>query len=183
MLTFDFRDFERAAARMGAMADQIPFALAQSMNDASKAARREIIDTTWADHVQVRNKRFMGVALRQKFANKRNLRVEIFDNLGRASLALHEEGGSKTSKQGNLAIPSSRIGGKRTGWGVPKGMRPKVLPNSFRKGDAIYQRTGSYKKATKSSPARDGRGLKLMYVLRPSAPSSRRCRSTPTSTA
>ena len=59
--------------------------------------------------------------------------------------------------------------------GIPKGIRPKALPRSFAKpgksGDMlIFQRTGSYKKAGKRSPAKDNRHLKLAYVLKGSTP-------------
>lgn len=173
MLTFDFRDFERAAKRLDAVADQIPFALARAMNDALAVARTEIIEQTWPKHVSVRNKSFIGAALRREYAKKGTLRVAIVESgpaAGRGSLSLHADGGTKRARTNNLAIPSAKLASRRTGKGVPKGMRPAVLPNSFKKGDVIYQRTGKYTKAGKRSAAKDTRGLKLMYTLKPSAP-------------
>lgn len=161
-LSFDFGDFERVAARMMAAADQIPFALAGSLNEASNLARRELIEQTWPSHMQVRNARFMAAALTTKGtrATKKNLRVEIYDRLGRGSLALHEQGGVKRPRGASLAIPSKSLQGSRNSKGIPAGLRPKALPQSFRKGDAIYQRTGGKGKS---------RGLKLMYTLKPGA--------------
>ena len=55
-------------------------------------------------------------------------------------------------------------------------MRPRALPNSFVRGNAIYQRTGAYQKAGTRGAKRagaengkgyDGRGLKLVYALTP----------------
>ena len=175
-VTFDFRDFERTAKAMQATVDQIPFALARSMNDALAASREQIVERTWPSRMTVRNSRFMGVAMRREFASKRRLSVSLFDTLGRGNLTLHEDGGSRRPRGASIAVPSSTLLAKRSGKGVPKGLRPGALPNAFRKGDVLYQRTGKYQKAgkvkrdgTRRAPV-DGRGLKLMYVLAPSAP-------------
>lgn len=169
MLTFDLSDFEAAAARWAQAADQVPFAAAQAMNDASKVAREELINSTWPQHVKVRSAGFMKSSLQREFASKRSLRISIFDQLDRGNLLLHGEGGIRRPVRSTLAIPEAKLGAKRTSRGIPKGLRPKALPNSFRKGDVIYQRTGSYHKGTKRRAGYDGRGLKLMYTLRPSA--------------
>lgn len=160
-LRFDLSDFERAARNMGAFVDQVPFALARALNDAAEQTRREMIETTWPSHVTVRNTRFLNAALTTKGerATKKSLRVAIYDKLGRASLPLHVKGGVKQPKRQSLALPSREIAARRSGKGVPKGLRPKNLPNSFVKGDAIYQRVGKGKQAK----------LKLAYVLKPSA--------------
>ncbi len=159
-LRFDFRDFQRAAANLGAFADQIPFALSKTLNEAAAVTRKELIGDTWPKHVQVRNRAFLGAALRREFATKKSLRIAIAETgpaAGKGNLALHSEGGARRARRANLAIPSDKLKSRRTGKGVPKGMRPSVLPNSFRKGDVIYQRVGPKK-----------RNLKLVYVLRPS---------------
>ncbi len=54
-LTFDMRDFKRYARRMDALANQIPFALAQALNASAEIARKRLIEDTWPDHVQARN--------------------------------------------------------------------------------------------------------------------------------
>lgn len=169
-LKFDFSDFERVAKRLDAFADQIPFALAKSLNDAADIARRQIIDDTWPHHVSVRNSGFMNAALTTKGtrATKRKLSVVLYDRLGRAGLQLHAVGGTKRPRGRNLALPSAKVAARRTGKGVPKNLRPLALPNSFKQGDIIYQRVGKYQKAGKRSAAKDTRGLKLMYTLKPS---------------
>jgi hypothetical protein len=50
----------------------------------------------------------------------------------------------------NLAVPASSV--PRTSRGVPAAMRPKAMPNAFRKGDVLFER--------------DRRRLRLMYVLK-----------------
>ena len=167
MIRFDLRDFQRVAKSLNAYADQIPFALAQAMNDAAELARKEIVERTWPTHMDVRNARFMSAALTTKGerATKRRLRVAVYDKLGRGNLVLHEHGGSKRPRGTSIAVPSKVLQDRRTGRGVPKGLRPKTVPNSFKApgkfgADVIYQRTGS-----KSKPS-----LKFMYSLRPSVP-------------
>ena len=156
MLTFDMRDFERAARNFSATLDQVPFALAQAMNAGVEAARDEIVNRTWPESVRVRNPNFLNAALttRGNRATKRNLRVAIEDRLGRASLPLHAEGGLKTPRGQAIAVPSAALAGKRRSSGVPKGLRPRNLPNSFRKGDVLYQRVGP-----------KGRTIRPMYAL------------------
>ena len=109
----------------------------------------------------MRNPNFLKAALttRGKRATKRNLRVELYDQLGRASLTKHETGGTKSPKGAALAVPTAAVRSRRGSKGVPRGLRPKNLPNSFRMGDAVYQRTGKGK----------NKKLRLMYVLKPSA--------------
>lgn len=151
----DLGAFRQRAREIEGALDQVPFALANALNDAAKAARAHEIDTVWPQHVEVRNKSFLRAALLTEFATKRDLRVTVYDRLGRARLSQHDAGGTKKAK-GKLAIPDRKV--RRTSKGVSAKQRPSTLPNSFRKGDVIYQRTG-----------RKGRSLKLMYTLKASA--------------
>lgn len=167
MLTFDTRDFARQARRMDALANQIPFALAQALNASAEVARKRLIEDTWPEHVEARNRSFLRAALTTKGerATKRRLRVVVYDRLGRGSLALHDRGGTKNPRGKAIAVPSADLQARRTGKGVPKGLRPRNLPatgpsGTFVRGDVLYQRVGTGK----------SRGLKLMYVLRPTVP-------------
>ncbi|MES2694179.1 MAG: hypothetical protein V4773_11955 [Verrucomicrobiota bacterium] len=155
-LTFDFSELEKKARRIGASADQVPYALARSLNDAAEVTRSYLISSTWPSSVVVRNQSFLKAALTTKGARatKENQSVEIYDRLNRASLDEHAEGGVKTPRGDNLAIGGRNV--RRGARGVVASQRPKVLKNAFRKGDVIYQRVGKNK-------------LKLMYVLKPSA--------------
>lgn len=181
MLTFDFRDFERAAADLDAAADQIPFALANAMTSAAFRTKEALVEETWPKAVTVRNPRFLAASLRVKKAVKKDLSVAVYDGLGHASLVALGQGGTKTAR-GNLAIPdSTNLGARRTSKGVPKGLRPRSAPNTFKApgkkgGEVIYQRVGAYKKGskvrkdgTRRRAAVDGRGLRLLYVLKPTA--------------
>jgi hypothetical protein len=122
---FDQAVFERKAKQLQGALDQVPFALSQALNAAVKNARQVLVLNTWPSHVTQRNASFIGRALRTEFSTKRNLRVEIYDDLGRASLSLHADGGVKRAKK-RLAIPP---GGTvtRTGRGVRKNQTPRSI--------------------------------------------------------
>jgi hypothetical protein len=162
MLTIDFSAFERKAREFDAAIDQVPYALSLAMNEAVKNTRELLIRDTWPRHIEQRNANFIRAALKiTQYASKRNLRVVIGENPqvgGRGSIALHAKGGTRTAKAGRIAVPSQDLKARRGAHGVPKGMRPTNAPNTFKKGDILYQRTG-----------RKGRNLKLLYTLKPSA--------------
>ena len=173
--TFDFRDVDRAIRRLEGFERQVPFALAKAMNATVEIARKNDLPQAWSQHITARNPNFLKAALSttRARANKRNLRVELYDRLGRGNLALHDAGGARSPRGGAIAVPSkANLQPKRGSHGVPKGLRPRNVPNSFVKqskyGPVLFQRVGTYKKATKNSPAQDNRHLKAMYGLAPS---------------
>lgn len=174
MLSLDLSEFERKARTIGGALDQVPFALAGALNDALFKARDHLINQTWPNSVTVRNPSFIRAALQVEKATKANLSGAIVDRLGRASLKLHAKGGTKQAR-GRLAIPSTQVKGQRGAKGVPKRLRPAQLPNTFRKGDAIFQRVGWQPKGNKLSRRRAGtaapdkRRVQLMYTLKRAA--------------
>jgi hypothetical protein len=159
---FDAFDIETQARALGTARDQIPFTLALALNDAAKTTKQHLVAETWPQHVTQRNTAFIKRALQIDYATKRELRVEIYDDLHRANLLLHLLGGTATPHQGRFAIPSSTAVAK-TAHGVRSSQKPRAIANSFvanlrGRGDAVWKRTG-----------RKGRNLKLMYVLKPSS--------------
>ena len=66
MITFDMRDFGRAGRRMGALANQVPFAAAVALDASAEIGRRTLIEDTWPGHVEARDKNFMKAALTTK---------------------------------------------------------------------------------------------------------------------
>ena len=189
-LSFDFSDLRRASRGLGALDNQLPFALANAINASAEIGRRTLIEDTWPGHVEARDSNFLKAALTTKGerATKRRLRVVVYDRLGRAHLRAHEVGGTKTPRGSALAVPVEALAAKRTGKGMPQRLKPRALPNSFvtdgrranahLKQGAVYQREGAYRaKGTKITrtgkkrkEAADFRTVKLMYVLRPSVP-------------
>jgi hypothetical protein len=127
-LSFDMRDFERKAAEIGAAVDQVPFALANAMTTAAFKTRDVLINETWPGHVEQRNRAFIRRALRIEKARKRDLRVEIYDDLGRANLQLHAKGGQRVSHSGRrLAIPPTGTAQRKAGGAIKAGALPKAL--------------------------------------------------------
>jgi hypothetical protein len=174
VLSLDLSDFERRARAIGGAIDQVPFALAGALNDALFKARDHLINQTWPHSVTVRNPGFIRAALNVEKANKANLRGAVFDRLGRGSLKLHAQGGTKQAR-GRLAIPSTLVKGQRTAKGVPRRLRPASAPNTFLKGDAVFQRigwqpkgAGKAKRRATSSPT-DKRRVQLLFTLKRAA--------------
>lgn len=140
---------------------QLPFALATAMNTAAKNTRQVLIRETWPRNVTQRNSGFIAAALSTKFANKGNLRIEIFDRLGRASLALHAEGGTKKPRGNRLAIPSANGIVRRTSRGVPAAQRPRAIVASTP--------ARALRVTTRGIFVAQGGRLRLVYALTPSA--------------
>lgn len=111
-LRFDMRDFERAARGMGILAtDQVPFAIAKTLNDAMLqpgATRDTIVNRTFPASFHVRRGNFARAAFNVEMATKGKLSAALFDRLHRGSLDLHADGGTKTPRQANLAIPNQQ---------------------------------------------------------------------------
>lgn len=191
MVTFDLRDVTRVTRNLERFANQIPFALARSLNDAADVAMRKDLPRAWSDSLDVRSSNFMRQALSTKGtkATKKLLRVVVYDRFGRANLKLHDVGGRALPKRAvALAIPTSAVAARRRARGIPKSLAPGNLPNSFvtdgrrpnlhLKQGAVYQRQGQYHKkgSVKSSRGKkrieavDSRTVKMMYVLKPSNP-------------
>lgn len=162
VVKFDTEALIGKALDLGAAADQIPYALARTLNDAAEHTRSFLIENTWPEHVYVRNQSFLQASLTTKDARatKGDLTVEIYDKLNRANLALHSRGGIRRAQSSFLAIGTTHnVAALRGPRGVPKSQRPRALTNAFRKGDVIYQRV------KRSGQER----LRLMYVLKPQA--------------
>jgi hypothetical protein len=121
-----FDDFTRKAYDLGMAQDQVSFALSRALNNAAVNARRVLTEVTWPTSVDVHNPSFMRAALSTIFSTKSDLRVVIYDRLGRADLAGHAWGGTKLPRGRQLAIP---LKGKfqRGSHGIPKGQRPRAL--------------------------------------------------------
>ena len=157
-LKIDSTMFERQAQAISSRIDQLPFALSRAMNVAVKDARQVLVNRTWPESVSVRNPSFLNAALRMEFATKGNLSVAITDAglSGRAHLALHADGGTKTSK-GRLAIPTNAV--RKGASGVVASQLPSVLKRKVVKGGLIFQAYGRGKNSH----------LRLMYKLQSSA--------------
>ncbi|MET3969126.1 hypothetical protein [Bradyrhizobium sp. S3.9.1] len=153
-IEMDFKELEQAALRIGAAADQVPYALALAMNRSADVTRNLLVKSTWPQHVKQRNASFIAASLttRDARASKQSLSVEIYDKLDRGNLQMQAKGGIRSPHGGsNLAVPASNV--PKTSRGVPSRLRPRNMPNAVRKGDVLY--------------AKDKKGrLRLLYVLK-----------------
>lgn len=130
MISFDFSAFERKARQIGAAIDQVPFAIANSMTSAAFRTREALLNNTWPQHVEVRNRNALRQALRIEKATKRNLTVAVVGSgpsAQRLNLKAHAEAGTKRPSRGrDLAIaPTGTV--TRGARGVPIGERPKQI--------------------------------------------------------
>jgi hypothetical protein len=124
-LRLDLTAFERQARQFGDALDQVPYGMSLALNRAATNTRQALVQDTWPGHVKQRNSGFIGRALRTQFATKHDLRIEIYDALGRAHLKLHDAGGTKRAR-GRLAIPPAGAV-TRTSTGVRKNQRPRAI--------------------------------------------------------
>jgi hypothetical protein len=156
-IKFDAREFERRTKELDGTIDQMPFALALALTEAAEKTKQALVDE-WPRHITQRNTSFIKRALQIKPATKHDLRVEIYDDLGRANLELHADSGTERA-QSRFAIPVQN-NVQRGARGVPRSKAPRSLANSFvanlrGKGAALWVRYG-----------RKGRRLRLMYIFR-----------------
>ena len=157
-VVIDFPDIQRVMRNLKAAEDQMPYATALALNEATEKTRSYLIGHTWPSHIKQRNASFMSATLTTKDARatKRQLETEIYENprmQGRGHLMLHAKGGTRVPhSRAHLAVPSSNVP-RLSGGGVAKRLKPKNMPQAFRIKDALYVRD------------RKGR-LKLMYVLK-----------------
>lgn len=118
-LSFDLREFKRAAKQFGAAADQVPFALSVALNDAAEETQEA--ETREIDASFDRSTPFTRKAVGRTYAKKRSLRVEVFIKTIQAKyLGLEVEGGVRTPKKRALPVPGKGMKLNRYG-NMPKG--------------------------------------------------------------
>jgi hypothetical protein len=127
-IEIDPTPFLERTKELRAKADQLPFVLSRLLNNAAFNARRVLIETTWPSHVQVRNKAFLGAALRVDTSTKTDLEVRIYDVLrNRGHLLEHAKGGVERPFRSRVfAIPApGRV--RRTAHGVSQRDTPAAI--------------------------------------------------------
>lgn len=153
--------------------NQLPFAMAQTLNDAAFEVRQNTIKNTWGQGITERNTNFIkSVMMPIKGVNratKKNLRA-IVQNYPdgprhRDYLQRLAVGGVKTPQGNNLTIPARDLKLRPRG-GVTKANRPRQLLNRKNVFKQTISRTGQpaiFRRATK-----DRYPLQILYVLEPS---------------
>ena len=171
MFKIDTSAFQEAARRMGALADQMPYRPGHGVE-------------------QERRRRARGTAPdlgRTRHGPKSELPQGCADDAGNPGDEARPAGDALRSVRSRkpaaarsgwhrrtapdpMAIPTSAISARRGAKGIPKGLQPRNLSNSFsvkgKSGDKlIYQRVGRRSKGKKS-----GNVLRLAYVVKASNP-------------
>jgi len=152
----------------------IAFATAQALNETMTLAQDHVRRDTYLKAFTQRN-RALSKALtaipNAERANKRKLTVRMVNvrdgktgrMAGEGFIERQIEGGRKTAKGSNIAIPVIGRGLRRgTGGSIPKGKKPAANPKLFRIGNKLMERTGK-------------RTMVTRYILTPTAkPSAKR---------
>jgi len=142
---------------------QLPFATAQALTATAFDVRKQIVERTFPEAFEVKNKRFIGAAMRVKKATKQTLVASVFDRLGRAQLKKHTTGGIKTPRGNNIAIPGRALKRGKSG-GITKANRPRQLLD---KANVVKLRS---KSGQDMIARRNKKGrLEVLYILEPSA--------------
>lgn len=137
---------------------EIPYAVALTINSTLKDVRRRIVDVTWAKAFNVKNKAFPGRLFRTRFVSVggpgSQLRAfrdgesawmigGVYDSLGREYLGDHAEGGTKRSRRGGgtVAIPKDPAAVRTATGRVAKANKP--LNITKKRGVFMVKRGGS----------------------------------------
>ncbi len=164
-ISSNIREFERKLIRL--QRQQVPFALSKAMNNTMFDVRRFEVGVTYPKAFAVKSPSFFRAIMRVDEATKINLVARLTDKSpgGRDYLQRHTEGGTKTPRGSNIAIPAQVR--RRARGGVLNSKRPnkllsdpKVFKGMIRGKPAIMRRMGRAK----------SRSIKVLYLLRPSVP-------------
>lgn len=151
---------------MQGLSKQLPFAMSQALNSTAFDIRKQIVDRTYPQSFNVKNKRFANAMFRVEKASKRKLSAAVFDRLGKDYMAMQAEGGTKLPRGRNIAIPGRA--NQRTSTGkIPRARQPRQIIASGK----AYKTTLRGGQQAIVQP--QGRGkvkrLKVMYVLEQTA--------------
>ena len=127
-ISSNIKKIERSLTKIGKQ--QLPFATSQAINDTLFKMRTQIVKRTYPASFDVRDNRFARQSFRVEKSNKRSLEGKLFDQINRANLKLHAEGGIRRGRNGDIAIPTTFTKGKRGARGVRIPFRPKQVINS-----------------------------------------------------
>jgi hypothetical protein len=123
---FSIKDFISMSEQMKGIESELPYVIANLLNDGAFKTRQVLVSDTWPSHVNVRNASFISAALRVDKASKSNLEVAIYDSIGHGHLQAHAVGGTKRVAGPRIAIPDAtniRKGAR----GVWRSQSPKAI--------------------------------------------------------
>ena len=145
---------------------QMPFAMSQALNSTAFDVRKQIVERTYPQSFTVRNKRFASTMFRVEKATKRKLSSAVFDRLGKDYMVKQAEGGIKTPRGNNVAIPG-RVNTRTSTGKIPRAKTPRNLLSNGK----AYKTTlrGGQQAIVQPQGRGKTKRLKVMYVLEPQA--------------
>lgn len=150
---------------MQGFSKQFPFAMSQALNATAFQIRKEIVEKTYPQSFDAKNRAFANAMMRVEKANKRKLSAAVFDRFKRNYMTNQAEGGIKQKRGRYIAIPAAdrpKVSGKATYNRVhPRQVlsRPKAFVQTAKNSTMILER-----RTKKRYP------LKKLYVLHTSSP-------------
>ena len=144
---------------------QFPFAMANTLNDAAFAVRKQIVEDTYPDAFTVRNSALPKAMFRVEKANKKKLKSAVFDRLNKDYMEKHASGGIKTPRGKSIAIPGRDMKMRAKG-GVTKANRPRQLLNRKNVFKTTLKRSGQQAIVRRATKQRYP--LQMLYILEPS---------------
>jgi hypothetical protein len=147
---------------MQGLSKQLPFATSVALNSTAFDVREQIVERTYPKSFTVRNKRFASAMFRVEKASKRKLTAAVFDKLGRDYMVKQAEGGIKTPRGTNIAIPG-RLNQRTATGKIPRSRQPRNLLNNGK----AYKTTlrGGQQAIVQPQGRGKSKRLKVMYVL------------------
>lgn len=145
------------------LARQIPFVASRAMNDATFEARHHIVNVTYPQAFEVRNKRFASVLFKVlKKSHKTDLETILGQAVDRGWLANHTTGGTKRPRGGSIAIPVDPSKVRTTTGRVAKPKKPSIITERNKNVFLVKNRSGEKRAIVR---ARGKNGRELIYVF------------------
>ncbi|MEM1046470.1 MAG: hypothetical protein AAGL24_09975 [Pseudomonadota bacterium] len=158
-LKLDLRDAERAARRLGAAADQLPFAFSLALNDAAVVAKEDETDAIQSSFD--RPIPFTQKAIGMKRSTKRNLTVEVFvKTIQTKYLDLQVHGGTRRPNNRALPVPGKAMRLNKYG-NMPRG----AVDKRAKRADTFTGRPKGRPDLPAGIWKRTKRGLKLLVLF------------------
>lgn len=145
--------------------DQVPFAMSRAINSTAFAVRQEIVDHTWPNAFEVRNRALPKIAFKvDKKATKADLDANVGQAIDRDWIERQSDGGTKAPRGRHLAIPVDAEKKRTASGAIRKPLKPSNLKRKyFREGSGGKLLLFTVKGRGKNSTS------ELAYVLQGSA--------------
>jgi hypothetical protein len=157
-LKIDFSEVLQLADDLHVAADQVPFAVARTMNDELFKAREAVV-TEFQNKMNVRNPNFPSAVLRVQTASKQNLSGAIVEQSPSHILGDHDQGATREAAGHRFAVPSTEYAKDKM---TQRGLRQDArLHNILQRGKRAVRIVGNKVFIAK----RGQKGLRYAFTL------------------